>query len=65
MKLNVEFSKLHIAAAKMKGLESLVNELRKTKGVISGRLGVSRCVHSQSRRRCRKARRRCYSFDVR
>ncbi|CAH6780630.1 hypothetical protein VCHA39O220_30420 [Vibrio chagasii] len=31
MKLNVEFSKLHIAAAKMKGLESLVNELRRQK----------------------------------
>ena len=31
MKLNVGFSKLHIAAAKMKGLEGLVNELRKQK----------------------------------
>ncbi|MFM2591286.1 hypothetical protein [Vibrio sp. TBV020] len=31
MKLNVDFSNLHIATAKMKGLEALVNELRRQK----------------------------------
>lgn len=31
MKLDVDFSKLHIAASKMKGLEGLANELRKQK----------------------------------
>lgn len=29
MKLNTDFSSLHVAAAQMNGLESLVNELRK------------------------------------
>ena len=31
MKLNVDFSALHIEAAKMNGLEALVNELRQQK----------------------------------